>query len=358
MECMAMPLSIPFEKLLGEVAEGITITDPNQPDNPLVYINAGFTRMTGYTAEDALGRNCRFLQGPETDSRASARISYAVRQQQRCVVELLNYRKDGAIFWNNVSISPVYNAQGELAYYIGVQMDVTERKLREEKERQFADNIAHELKTPLSALSGLSETLLRQSTLTAELRNGLYRSILSQTQRLISLVDQLLLNSKCDFAQYYTQRKLLNLYESAAAALDTAGILAAKKAVRLSSQLPDVPVWVMGDGEALMIALMNLLANAIKFTPGGGSVNLVLREMGDLALIEVSDTGIGIAPEHQARIFDRFYKVDQARSREQGGTGLGLAITQEIIRGHEGTIGVCSAEEQGSTFTISLPLSR
>jgi PAS domain S-box-containing protein len=241
--------------------------------------------MTGYTAEEAIGHNCRFLQGPETDSHAAARISHAVRQQQRCVVELLNYRKDGAKFWNNVSISPVYKAQGELAYFIGVQMDVSERKLREEKERQFTDNIAHELRTPLSALSGLAETLIRQSALTPELRSELYRGILSQTQRLISLVDQLLLNSKYDFAQFYTQRKLLDLCESAAAALETATVLAAKKAVGLTSQLPDEPVWVMGDGEALMIAVMNLLANAIKFTPSGGRVSLVLRKMGDVVLI-------------------------------------------------------------------------
>lgn len=120
------------DRALSATAEGVTIADARLDDNPLIYANAGFERLTGYSIEEVLGRNCRFLQGPGTDRDTLERLRSAIRQKHACTVQLLNYRKDGTPFWNRLSITPVRDAAGDVTHFIGVQSDVTEQKLAEE----------------------------------------------------------------------------------------------------------------------------------------------------------------------------------------------------------------------------------
>jgi PAS domain S-box-containing protein len=121
------------DRAMGAAAEGIVISDPNQPDNPLIYINEGFERLTGYSPSEVLGRNCRFLQGPGTDPTALDLIRECIRECRECHVELLNYRHDGTSFWNRLSIAPLRDARGRLTHFVGVQSDITARKLAEER---------------------------------------------------------------------------------------------------------------------------------------------------------------------------------------------------------------------------------
>ena len=124
------------DRALDVAAEGVTIADARQSDRPLIYVNEGFERMTGYTAADVLGRNCRFLQGPETDAAAVAEIRAALAERRECLVEILNYRKDGTTFWNRLSITPVRDGSGEVTHFIGIQSDVTVRRLAEDGLRK------------------------------------------------------------------------------------------------------------------------------------------------------------------------------------------------------------------------------
>lgn len=124
------------ESALAATAEGVTISDPRLPDNPIIYANTGFERLTGYSVQDVVGRNCRFLQGPATDPSTVDQIRRAVRKEQECSVQLLNYRKDGTPFWNRLSITPVRDAAGALTHFVGVQSDVTAQKRAEEALRQ------------------------------------------------------------------------------------------------------------------------------------------------------------------------------------------------------------------------------
>ncbi len=124
------------DRALSVAAEGVTIADARLPDMPLIYANGGFERLTGYAIGDVLGRNCRFLQGPDTDPEAADEIRRAIRGERECVVEILNYRKDGSTFWNRLSITPVRDTAGVLTHFIGVQSDVTERKEAEEGLRR------------------------------------------------------------------------------------------------------------------------------------------------------------------------------------------------------------------------------
>lgn len=135
------------DRALGAAAEGITISDPSLPDNPLIYANSGFERITGYSAASVLGRNCRFLQGPDTDPADAETIRRAVAEETECTVEILNYRKDGSPFWNRLSITPVRDEDGRVTHFIGVQSDVTARREAEDGLRLANTKMKSDLAT-------------------------------------------------------------------------------------------------------------------------------------------------------------------------------------------------------------------
>jgi len=133
------------DRALGAAAEGITISDLSRPDNPLIYVNSGFEHLTGYSAASVLGKNCRFLQGPDTDPDAAEAIRRAVAEQRECTVEILNYRKDGSPFWNRLSVTPVRDGQGRVTHFIGVQSDITDRRRAEDGLRQANAKMRNDL---------------------------------------------------------------------------------------------------------------------------------------------------------------------------------------------------------------------
>lgn len=156
------------DRVLAAAEEGITITDPALPDNPLIYVNRGFERLTGYSASEVIGTNCRFLQGPETDPAAAEEIRRAIREQRQCTVEILNYRKDGTTFWNRLSITPVRDESGRVTHYIGIQSDVTARRLAEEALREAKQQLEAanaRMKQDLDAAARIQRALLPASEL-------------------------------------------------------------------------------------------------------------------------------------------------------------------------------------------------
>jgi PAS domain S-box-containing protein len=151
------------DRALAAAAEGITISDTSLPDNPLIYVNSGFEQMTGYSAADVLGKNCRFLQGADTDKATAEKIRQAIGHEIPCITELLNYRKDGSTFWNRLSITPVKNQQGKTTHFIGVQSDITERKKAEEsllKTKQQLEESNQVMKNALHSAAHIQRALL------------------------------------------------------------------------------------------------------------------------------------------------------------------------------------------------------
>lgn len=344
-----------LEHLLASVAEGITVSDPSQPDMPLIYANQGFLSMTGYSEAEVLGRNCRFLQGPGSSRSTCQQIRSAIEARQSLVTEILNYRKDGSSFWNQLSLTPVGGPDGELQYYVGVQLDVSPRKQLETVQRDFLDNAAHEFKTPLTIIQGIAETLQRQPGLEAATRKDLIDRLNWQALRLGSLVTGLLELSAAESLGERSFSPVL-LQSCACEALRAAAPLAELSGVRLSEQLEAQPLQVFGDRLALLGMLGNLLSNALRHSPQGGTVELRLQRDENSALVSISDSGHGIAPEQLGRIFERFYSVDRSRSQRGGGSGLGLAIVRQVAEAHSGNVLVESRPGQGSTFTVRLPL--
>ena len=223
--------------------------------------------------------------------------------------------------------------------------------------QQFTTDAAHELRTPLAAVRATLESLTRMSHFSEAEARDILKVIERQNLRLSELVSDLLFLSRLDREMLVGDRNICNLQDIIADIEEELAALALQKGVKLKSNTPlTTPAEVMGNEEQLYRAIFNLVANAINYTPSGGQITISLSQSDRKALIEVKDTGVGIAPEHQAKIFDRFYRVLGDRSRHSGGSGLGLAIAKAIAKAHQGNIKVQSQVGEGSTFTIQLPI--
>ncbi len=225
----------------------------------------------------------------------------------------------------------------------------------DQSRNQFVSNASHELKTPLSAMKILIETLLYQETYNEEMQKEFLRDINGEIDRLNAIVGDLLTLVHIDSGRMQLKPELIKLDDLIGDTAKRLRPLADQRDTMLECALRD-KIETMGDQQKLSQVFYNLLDNAIKYTPEGGRVKIELSRAGRKAVIKVSDTGIGIPKADLLHVFDRFYRVDKARARATGGTGLGLSIVKQIVLLHEGTITVTSEEEIGSVFTVELPI--
>jgi heavy metal sensor kinase len=249
---------------------------------------------------------------------------------------------------------PVANSRdelGRLTQTINAMIARLERSFAE--IRRFTADASHELRTPLTAIRTEAEVALSRPLSPADYQQ-LLGSILEEWERLTRLTDQLLALSREDAGIARPIRELVDLSAQVEGAVETMRPLAEAKKLGLHAESRET-IKIHGDGARLREVFYNLLDNAIKYTPEGGSIAVVLRRQGPTAVITVHDTGIGIPAEHLPRVFDRFYRVDKARSREEGGTGLGLSIAKAIVTAHGGQIELASVLNQGTTCTVTLP---
>jgi heavy metal sensor kinase len=223
-----------------------------------------------------------------------------------------------------------------------------------ERIRQFTADASHELRTPLTILTGELELALRKGRKPEEYQQTL-SSALQEVLRLSRVVESLLLLSRADMGRASLHLEPTNLTEMLADLADAASVLGVSKSIYINYR-PSEDLHVMADNAKLYQMFLNLVDNAVKYTPEGGLISMTIHRDGADAEVRVRDTGIGISPENQKKIFDRFYRVDKARSRELGGVGLGLSIVRWTVEAHSGTIRVESEPGQGSTFIVRIPL--
>ena len=224
-----------------------------------------------------------------------------------------------------------------------------------QRQQQFTANVAHELRSPLASLLATVEAILRLPPEQAEQVPMLLNTVERQGHRLSQLVADLLLLTSLEQDTTAKPLQPCCLNDIVADLTEEFSELAVATDIHLSSQNPDTEIHVMGHESQLYRLVSNLMANAIQYTPPGGSVAVCLATHDSAATIAVKDTGIGIPPEAQSRVFERFYRVNNDRSRKTGGTGLGLAIAQAIVQRHQGQLSLDSKIGQGSVFTVSLP---
>jgi two-component system, OmpR family, heavy metal sensor histidine kinase CusS len=240
---------------------------------------------------------------------------------------------------------------GHLAQTINAMIARLERSFAE--VRRFTADASHELRTPLTAIRSEAEVALGKPLTAADYHN-LLGSILEECGRLTRLTEQLLALAREDAGASPPAHEPLDLAALVEGVAETMRPLAEAKGLRLDVRGGD-SLRMHGDSARLRQVFYNLLDNAIKYTPEGGRVEVCLGRRGEEAVITVRDTGAGIAPEHLPHVFDRFYRVDKARTRAEGGTGLGLSIAKSIVTAHEGRIELASAPGHGTTCTVSLP---
>ncbi len=361
------------DRAICSSSNGILITDASLPDNPVIYVNPAFERLTGYSAEETVGRNCRFLQGEDTDRETVAAIREAIKAEQEINVVILNYKKDGTPFWNDLTIAPVRDEAGTVTHCIGVQNDVTDRKRAEEDliaakegaevasrtKSQFLANMSHELRTPLNAIIGYSEMLQEQAEdLNA---NDLVPDLLkihTAGKHLLTLINDILDLSKIEAGKMDLYLESFDVERMVREVSATIEPLMARKdnqfSVHVAKDLPPMHA----DLTKVRQSLFNLLSNSAKFTERGSiELSVTPREVNGAPGVEmrVSDTGIGMTAEQISRLFEPFTQADRSTTRKFGGTGLGLAITRRFARLMGGDIEVESEPGRGSTFRILLP---
>jgi heavy metal sensor kinase len=242
---------------------------------------------------------------------------------------------------------------GRLTRTINAMIARLERSFAE--IRRFTADASHELRTPLTVIRTEAEVALGKA-LSAQQHEELLGSILEECERLTRLTDQLLTLAREDARGSKPPSGVVDLVELVRGVVETMRLLAEAKGVALRYGNTG-PLSVRGDETRLREVFYNLVDNAIKYTPEGGSIEVGLERRKQAALVTVRDTGIGIPPEHLPHVFDRFYRVDKTRSRAEGGTGLGLSIAQKIVADHGGRIELASAPDQGTTCTVTLPLN-
>lgn len=249
---------------------------------------------------------------------------------------------------------PIMGPDDEWKGIVLVFHDMTETKKLEQMRKDFVANVSHELKTPITSIKGFTETLLDGAMEDKEALSEFLSIILKESKRLQSLVQDLLDLSKIE-QQNFTLS--IETFDAAKMLADIETLLkhkATERGISLQLNVPKDPLYVAGDPYRLKQVFLNLVNNALTYTPEKGSVAINVKPGETEIQIEVSDTGIGIQKEEIPRIFERFYRVDKDRSRNSGGTGLGLAIVKHLIEAHEGKIDVTSEPGRGTMFTVTL----
>lgn len=350
---------------------GVAVSDPRLPDNPVVYVNSAFRTMTGYTPEDVVGRNCRFLQGPDTDPGAVTRIREAIAGRRDFREILLNYTKDGQPFWNELHITPVFGEGGELTHFVGFQMDVTARVKAEEASRvaraeaeranlaksDFLSRMSHELRTPLNAILGFAQ--LMELDETGEIERDHLSHIIGAGRHLLSLIDEVLDIARVEAGQINVEINAVNLGELLHETVALVGPLAAQRGIQWKMPPLKEKAIVQADPRRLQQVLLNLLSNAVKYNCDSGQIRLDYRytddRRGPCWTLQVEDTGAGIPPEKRDRLFRPFERLGAEQGTVQG-TGLGLALSKNLVEAMNGELTLAPWQGgQGSSFLLTLP---
>lgn len=355
------------------------------PEGEIEWANEAFCRVMEYSLEEVVGKNpAHFMVGPETNQRTVVRIRDAMIHGEGISTDVVNYSKSGRKFHLHLEIQPVRSATGELENFIAVETDITarvetEHQLRRAKaeaddasraKSEFLASMSHEIRTPMNGVIGMT-SLLMETVLTGEQRDYV-NTIRTSGEALLTIINDILDFSKIESGKMELERSPFDLPVCLEEALDLFALQAAAKKLEIGYYMaPDVPAWVVGDVTRLRQVLVNLVNNAVKFTPGGSisvEVRRATREPAPLGFhpgivadpkrlvleFQVRDTGIGIPQDRLDRLFKAFSQVDSSTTRKYGGTGLGLAICQRLTQLMGGDIRVESTAGQGSSFIFTI----
>ncbi|MBW7475659.1 cell wall metabolism sensor histidine kinase WalK [Paenibacillus oenotherae] len=340
-----------------EEKEKISSILANMSDGVVAADEHGMVIITNRRACEMLRENdCEGLRLTELFSMDEGQLSSLMKGREKVAV-IYHTQSDGEEEeLMRVTLTPIHRRDKGISGTIAVLQDVTEQERLEQSRREFVANVSHELRTPLTTIKSYAEALDDGAMVEQELGQRFVGVIRNETERMIRLVTDLLHLSRLDSKQSPLRRQAMNVPEMLEEVADRFSFQLRKKSIRATVRVEDGIETIWLDRDQIDQVLDNLVSNAIKYTLDGGRIEIAACRP-DLTSIAISvkDTGIGIPKKDLSRIFDRFYRVDKARSRNMGGTGLGLSIAREIVKAHGGSIALDSELNEGTTVTVTLP---
>ena len=340
-----------LHSILSYMTDGVLATNRR---GKITMINDMAKKQLGVQKEDVLNKSILELLKIEDD--------YELRDLITQIPELMIDSQDGngEYLRLRVRFALIRRESGFISGLVAVLHDTTEQEKEERERRLFVSNVSHELRTPLTSVKSYLEAL-DEGALSEPVAPDFIKVSLDETNRMMRMVTDLLHLSRVDNATSHLDVELINFTAFITFILNRFDKMRGpdeEKKYELVRDYPITSVWIEIDTDKMTQVIDNILNNAIKYSPDGGKITVTMKTTDDQMILSISDQGLGIPKQDLPRIFDRFYRVDRARSRAQGGTGLGLAIAKEIIKQHKGFIWAKSEYGKGSTFTIVLPYDK
>ena len=340
-----------LHSILSYMTDGVLATNRR---GKITMINDTAKKQLGVQKEDVLNKSILELLKIEGE--------YELRDLITQIPELIIDSQDdnGEYLSLRVRFALIRRESGFISGLVAVLHDTTEQEKEERERRLFVSNVSHELRTPLTSVKSYLEAL-DEGALSEPVAPDFIKVSLDETNRMMRMVTDLLHLSRIDNATSHLDVELINFTAFITFILNRFDKMRGpdeEKKYELVRDYPITSVWIEIDTDKMTQVIDNILNNAIKYSPDGGKITVTMKTTDDQMILSISDQGLGIPKQDLPRIFDRFYRVDRARSRAQGGTGLGLSIAKEIIKQHKGFIWAKSIYGKGSTFTIVLPYDK
>ena len=339
-----------LDSVLRHMSDGVIATDRR---GRIVIMNTAALDILNLKSEKVIG--IPLLSSLPLDEKVTFRELLETQQER-----LIHLEEDGEDSIIQCEFSVIQRESGFISGLVCVLTDVTEQQKIDRERRNFVSNVSHELRTPLTSIKSYTEALVDGAWENKEIAPGFLKVIETETDRMMRMITDLLNLSRMDQNRLGLEKEFINMNELVLHIVNRFEMVLQsepyrEKNYRILTDITQRDLWVELDQDKITQVLDNIINNAIKYSPDGGRIIVRLMETHTDIIVSVSDEGLGIARKDIPHLFDRFYRVDKARSRAMGGSGLGLAIAQEVVQLHGGKIWVNSIENKGSTFFVSLP---
>ena len=335
------------EAIVSHMANGLLAVDGS---GRVILLNPACGEMLGIDPQGCLGKAVATLPGLDLGDP----VQEVLAGQRVEVMEFVTGRPPGRVL--TAKFAPFLDEAGGVSGVVIVLQDITDQRRLDELRREFIANVSHELRTPLTTVKTYVETLVDGALHSPELAGRFLKVISGETERMVRMVNDLLELSNIDYKAETWEMELVSVRDVIRESVSRLEHEIARKGLSLTIEAPESVSPVRGNPDKLLQLFMNVLSNSVEFTPEGGTIEIeISRPAAGFVEVQITDNGVGIPKEDLPRVFERFYRVDKARSRRLGGSGLGLAIAREIAERHCGSIQIESEEGKGTTVVLTLP---
>lgn len=360
-----------LKRVFDKSPEGMVISDMTKDDHPIVYANDTFFDMTGYAKQEVVGHNCRFLQNNDREQAGIKQIRTAIKASESCRVTLRNYRKDGSLFYNRLSLFPIHDENNKTKFYVGIQDDISDLIMSKEEiaelerlnkfKNQMMGMAAHDLRNPLMVIQNYADFLIddhiQKENVFTEDQYQLIKQIKESSKYMVHFIEDMLDMSSIDSGRINLKKENCNLIDLIEQVTSLSRSTANKKDIVIITHLPDSSVTKEIDAHKFRQVLDNLISNAVKYSDPKTEIEVGINstDKADEVAIYIKDQGLGIPEDEIDKLFKPFSKTSVKPTAGENSTGLGLAIVKKIVEAHGGEIDVDSEVGVGSTFVVKLP---